>query len=592
MTDQNHLKPTANRPVFLALQGGGARGIVHISGLIAINALELDIRGVSGTSAGSMVAALVAVGYKGADLVDPEAKGHIFSKQLKGSRFKSPKDLFTKAGWRLLHCMRWATAFPAWIRSLFDPQKHGLFVRILFRAIAAFLRAVGILSVAALLLASYGFIEKHPAITFWIALAVVVLASFGLKWLGMRILAGLTTVDRVYEFIDYALKSKLEEKQKEQQRTYSEPITFKDLHEADCISLKIVATNVVTQSLELFCYERTPDVPVAQAVAASICLPVIFEPREFAFKRTTIHREEPAQGRFLDGGLVSNLPAWPFDEERLLYPGVPTLAFNLAPGEHDVNTHWVPAVIGAVVNGTGEIDTRASGKIIKITIPTSLEMLDFHVDAKRVYGEVSDPISQIKDRLLEELHDAPQALRTAAGDLQEMIDQTLTTFSGKLYSARHAGHRVRVAIAVQRGESMQSISTVAFAGYDACDPDHQITTRLDSLFAGSAWENGASFDARTEPAGKPPFESEVFAADKIWLELQWLYCQPVHCIPEPGKWLRPCVVIVDSNIPFDDSLPGSDVAFVDFLNDITDLIKGYNEQGGIAKFVQGTNTWL
>ncbi|MNU56285.1 Patatin-like phospholipase [compost metagenome] len=590
MTNQAGSKPTANRPVFLALQGGGARGIVHIGGLIAINDLELDILGVSGTSAGSMIAALVAVGYKGLDLVDPDASDHIFSKQLKHSPFKSPRDLFSKGGWRLLRYMRWATDLPGWIRSLFDPKKHRLSVRIFFRALAALLRTYGLLAIAAVMLASYAFLERHPGLAFLSAFAAVVLGGLASQWLVMRVLAGLTTVDKVHDFIDFALKSKLEEKV--DGGTYTKPVTFKDLHDAKCISLKIIATNATTESLELFCYEKTPDVPVAQAVAASICLPVIFKPREFEFERKTIHRSEKVFGKFLDGGLVSNLPAWPFDEERLLHPDVPTIAFNLAPGEHDSNKHWIPAVLGAVVNGTGEIDTRATGKIIKVSIPTSLKMLDFHVSAETVYGEVAEPVVQISDKLLEELHDAPKALRAAAHELSVMITDLLKAYDGELHLGLRSDHRVRVAIAVQRGDSMRSISTVSFAGYEAADPDYDLTTPLDSRYAGLAWVNGASFDLRTEPAGRPAFGPGVFAGEKVWTELQWLLCQPVKCAPEPGNWLRPCVVIVDSNIPFEHGNPEITSVLDDFVTGVSEMIQDYNSRNGIARFVQGANTWL
>jgi predicted acylesterase/phospholipase RssA len=71
-------------------------------------------------------------------------------------------------------------------------------------------------------------------------------------------------------------------------------------------TLKIVSANLSRRSLHLFSPERTPDVPVADAVAASICLPIIFAPWRID------------KAAFVDGGIVSNLPAWPFDEEREL----------------------------------------------------------------------------------------------------------------------------------------------------------------------------------------------------------------------------------------------------------------------------------
>jgi Predicted esterase of the alpha-beta hydrolase superfamily len=54
----------------LIFQGGGAKGIVHVGALLAIEQMNLGVRGVAGTSAGSIVAALVAAGFSGDDLVN------------------------------------------------------------------------------------------------------------------------------------------------------------------------------------------------------------------------------------------------------------------------------------------------------------------------------------------------------------------------------------------------------------------------------------------------------------------------------------------------------------------------------------------
>ncbi|GFM55222.1 hypothetical protein PSCICF_14000 [Pseudomonas cichorii] len=106
--------PERSEPIFLALQGGGAKGVVHVGGLIAIDDLGLDVKGVAGTSAGSMVAALIAAGYKGQDLIDPISRTHIFQTVAPKYGFSKATDLFSPNGWRMLRA----------IRHVINPKKH------------------------------------------------------------------------------------------------------------------------------------------------------------------------------------------------------------------------------------------------------------------------------------------------------------------------------------------------------------------------------------------------------------------------------------------------------------------------------------
>ncbi len=81
-----------------------------------------------------------------------------------------------------------------------------------------------------------------------------------------------------------------------------ERVTFADL----TLPLKVVAADVISGKMRLFSNEKTPHVAVADAVAASPAIPILFKPIQI-------------QGSFYcDGGLVSNLPAWTFDAERIL----------------------------------------------------------------------------------------------------------------------------------------------------------------------------------------------------------------------------------------------------------------------------------
>src|SRR5260370_21545298 len=59
-------------PVYGIFEGGGAKGLGHIAGLKAAEMNDLDFIGVAGASAGALIAALVAVGYRADELFDPD----------------------------------------------------------------------------------------------------------------------------------------------------------------------------------------------------------------------------------------------------------------------------------------------------------------------------------------------------------------------------------------------------------------------------------------------------------------------------------------------------------------------------------------
>jgi predicted acylesterase/phospholipase RssA len=57
--------------VFVALEGGGAKGLVHIGALKALEEGDVTFCGLAGTSAGAIVSALKAAGYLADEMVNP-----------------------------------------------------------------------------------------------------------------------------------------------------------------------------------------------------------------------------------------------------------------------------------------------------------------------------------------------------------------------------------------------------------------------------------------------------------------------------------------------------------------------------------------
>ena len=79
----------------------------------------------------------------------------------------------------------------------------------------------------------------------------------------------------------------------------SGPISFKHLK-----PLKVVATNVTRGNIRVFGGPQDQGRSVTEAVVASASFPLFFRPASIE------------GDLYVDGGLLSNLPVWVFDEER------------------------------------------------------------------------------------------------------------------------------------------------------------------------------------------------------------------------------------------------------------------------------------
>lgn len=90
--------------------------------------------------------------------------------------------------------------------------------------------------------------------------------------------------------------------------------TFRELHEKGAKELYIFATNMNDLSIMEFSFTNTPDLPVAEAVRASMSIPIYFKAWRFS---------EPSHSEHLyaDGGIAYNYPLSFFDSERFLPAG-------------------------------------------------------------------------------------------------------------------------------------------------------------------------------------------------------------------------------------------------------------------------------
>jgi NTE family protein len=86
--------------------------------------------------------------------------------------------------------------------------------------------------------------------------------------------------------------------------------TFADFRAWGFRDLHVVATNISTHAMTVFCADKTPDVAVVDALLMSQTVPLYFEALQFN------GREFGSGDYYADGGIVNNYPIHIFDDPR------------------------------------------------------------------------------------------------------------------------------------------------------------------------------------------------------------------------------------------------------------------------------------
>lgn len=325
--------PTVRRPVFAIFEGGGAKGVAHVGALQALADNGLDLIGVAGASAGALAAVLAAIGLEASDIMDAEDPG----KNILADYGLSPIQLLGEEGWSQYLALR---------------------------ALRKDVLGGGILE---------GFFEAAYALP-----GVSYTLHHGWKRHGHL------RTDRVREFVNQVIRDRLLRIKAEADLPFEVPdeVTFSDLSDAwpTVIPLKIVVTDVTEGTLEVLDRKRTPQAKIAEAVAASIAIPFVFEPAAIPSFRP---------GVFADGGLVSNLPLWVFAEEKLAHerenysaPPAPIIGFSLRAldaGDGGMNSIWRYArkLAETALAGSQSTSRQFLEDVTVVTLRTSLGLLDF-----------------------------------------------------------------------------------------------------------------------------------------------------------------------------------------------------------------------
>lgn len=334
---------------FGIFEGGGAKGLAHVGALKAAELNDVRFIGVAGSSAGAIVAALVAAGYTSSELFDKDTDD--------GSKVfdESFRSYFGFLQWYEFLVIKKAVA----VIDFFCLRRPLLFILAI-----AFLVALGRLIYAAiteLLLLSGIWIAAWLLTVMIVLLLINALLPFGIF--------SSAKFEKVFN-------RKLREKLFPDEAAGSERVVhFRDLP----MPLNVVSTDLIGRRSVSFSQNETPDYPVAKAVRSSITIPGFFYP--------------VVEGGMVlvDGGVLSNFPAWAYDKERRSTDKIlSTIGFRLQTSSRQ-RRKWFggrsfmkyATRLGLVFFGDNDLQIRAIEDLHLISIKVSSGTLDFEMGRER-----------------------------------------------------------------------------------------------------------------------------------------------------------------------------------------------------------------
>lgn len=287
-------------------EGGGCRGAAHVGAYEAAVRCGVNFSAVAGTSAGSIVAALVGAGA-------------------------SPDYLLEKV---------------------------------------AYLKFDSLLSE-----------PKGRITTPWLARLTSPLLRGSKRLLGKIALKGSAhSSERIQQWVDDRLAELLPQA--------ARPIKFKDL----ILPTWIVATDLSGRRAKIWSTQHTPNENVALAVRCSCSIPLFFEP------------VEAGVDLYVDGGMLSNLPAFVFAEERMnpLALGGRILGFRLE-SEAQRSTHWnigwlIGRLIDTAISGATTIQNALMSNVSTVQIPTGqVSSTNFNISNEEVEFLLNSGRSSVRE---------------------------------------------------------------------------------------------------------------------------------------------------------------------------------------------------
>lgn len=184
-------------------------------------------------------------------------------------------------------------------------------------------------------------------------------------------------------------------------------LTFEEMTDRQGLELKVYATDLFTRSLKEFSPSTTPKVPIAEAVRASMSIPIYFDAWKFS-------NNNPDDHFYVDGGVLYNYPIGAFDDFHSGRANTQTLGFHLenlngqetyVPFEHGDLGKYTKSLLETLMYTQGVALTRSAADVARTVNVDHLGIgaTDFEID------------SLTKNRLIQSGWDATLAFLEAHG---------------------------------------------------------------------------------------------------------------------------------------------------------------------------------
>lgn len=190
---------------------------------------------------------------------------------------------------------------------------------------------------------------------------------------------GIFDTSSFQEWLDDKLRKKL---------GLNHTVTFGDLEK-----LTIISTDTNQCKIQLFNKRYTPEIGVAEAVAASIAIPFFFKPKKLLLGTQSV------ETNLVDGGMVSNYPTWIFDKERLESEAqLVTIGYKLVnrleSERQKLNFFgYLISLVNAALWGDQSLEIRGIENLHSIPLRVSTGTLEFDLDNSKkinLYSEGRD----------------------------------------------------------------------------------------------------------------------------------------------------------------------------------------------------------
>jgi predicted acylesterase/phospholipase RssA/FMN phosphatase YigB (HAD superfamily) len=317
--------------VFGIFEGGGAKGLAHVGALKAAEERQVRFRGAAGTSAGSIIAGLIAVGYTADELFSAD---------------QSSALPFNQSYLRFFGRDEWQKGKELW------REATGLAEKLNSEA--------------------YGVTKAFA----WMRLGLLLKGVESRQAVGSL---GYFSSEAFKKWYNELLNAKVQKKGSD--RT----VRFSDVD----FNLKIVSADVSASELVVHSRETCPDRPIAEAVAASISIPLFFQPQKI--DEGNLH---------VDGGILSNFPAWLFFDEINQDKATPILGFELVDktkaGKKLDLFGYFRALLGTAISGKKRIEVRGLDNIYTVSIPVVAQTFDFDMKPEDMKGTYKEGYEAVK----------------------------------------------------------------------------------------------------------------------------------------------------------------------------------------------------